>query len=174
MIRSAGKAGTWHNLDLTANMAIFLISVAMGSGALFVVFGVSSAPLPARGMSLAEYGAIFTQYHTIKSSSATKLKACLKMGQASILYCGLVLLWVWPVALRGLVSTFIGLPVSMNVSKVWIFIAWQLCQSSCFAGIMAVGVAAPGRRPTVVRLGLFLYHVFLRFAFLLLFVQAKR
>lgn len=80
----------------------------------------------------------------------------------------------WPVALSGFASVSIGLPVSMNVSKVWPRIAWNFCSITCLYGIVGVAVSVPGRRLTVVRLGVFAYHVFLRCTLLLLFVKAKQ
>lgn len=170
---SAGKAGTWHDLSRSTVVVTSFINMTIGCVCVFAGFIVSSSRLPATATSLAEYGAIFMSRHARESSSATKLKVYLRMGQASLLYGGLVLLWAWPVALSGFVSASIGLPVSMNVSKVWLRIAWDFCLIMCSSGIVGVAVSFPGRRCTVVRLGVFAYHVFLRCALLLLFVKAK-
>ena len=93
---------------------------------------------------------------------------------AGLFYCGLMLLWAWTVALSGIVGISIGLPVPMDFSKVTIVIAWLICTNIGSFGIAGVMRSTPGRRLTVIRLGVFLYHVMLRCVFLLLFVKAKR
>lgn len=122
----------------------------------------------------AQDGTIFIEQHAIRSSSAVKLKACLRIGRGSLLCCELVLLWVCQVAFSGVVSAITGLPVSMDVSKVSIVIMWHFCTSMCSYAVGTVAFADPGRRLNVFRLGVFVYHVFLRCVALLLFVKAKR
>lgn len=173
MKNSAGKAGTWHYLGISTWLATAFLAIVIGVVSQFALLVVWSVRLPRMVPSMAEYGAISMQQHAIRSSSAVKLESCLRIGRGSLLYCGLVLLWVWPVALSGVVSATIGLPVAMNISKVSIVIVFAVCTYLCSCAVGIVIFAYPRRRLEVFRFWAFVYHVFLRCGALLLFVKAK-
>lgn len=173
---SAGKAVTWHDVGHSTWLVIYFLFMGIGIGFVgqlaFQILSRERTPVTAP--SMAKYSAIFMERHAIRSPPAVILKACLRLGRGSLLYCGLVLLWAWPVVLRGMGSTITSVPLSLDIPKVAILIVWNLCTAVCSSGVIAVAISTPGRRSTVIRFWLFVHLVFLRCVALLFFVKVKR
>lgn len=168
---SAGRPGSWYNLNTPTWLVLCPIFFAIGLLCSFVVSVVSGTQMFSAAPSLAEYGAIFTGTHLKTSSSTLKMKACLKMGQGTFLYYGLTLLWIWPLAVSSAVFMLTPLPISINVSKVAILMTWNICIAICSAGITSIAASVPGPRINVIRLIFVGYLSLLRCVALLLFVK---
>lgn len=171
MKRSAARHGSWYNLNTLTWPVLCLIFLAIGLLCSIVVSIVSGIQMFSVAPSLAEYGAIFTGTHLKTSSSTLKMKAYLKMGQGTFLYYGIILLWIWPLAVSSAVSMLTPLLISMNVSKVVILVTWNICIAICSSGITCIAASVPGPRINVIRFIFVGYLSLLRCVVLLLFVK---
>lgn len=169
--RSAGRPGSWHNMSIATWLALNLLSITIGLLGSFVIPVVLGTQMSSAAPSLAEYGNLYMGTHLKTSSLALKRKACLRLGRGTFLYYGLILLWVWPLAVSGAIGMFTPLPISMNMSKVTILLTWNFCLAICSSGVSIAARLIPGPRLNVIRVILIGCLSLLRCTGLLLFAR---